>query len=90
MITIKEKEHCTGCYACANICPKGCISMETDQEGFWYPEVDYSQCIECGRCINYMKDSTLEGVIGLLQDNHDVDILICPILHTYSEAGGVE
>ena len=51
MITVKEKEHCTGCYACANICPKGCISMETDQEGFWYPEVDYSQCIECGRCI---------------------------------------
>jgi len=51
MITIKDKEHCTGCYACANICPKGCISMETDQEGFWYPEVDYSQCIECGMCI---------------------------------------
>jgi coenzyme F420-reducing hydrogenase beta subunit len=25
--------------------------METDQEGFWYPEVDYSQCIECGMCI---------------------------------------
>ena len=24
---------------------------------------------------DYMKDSTLEGVIGLLQDNHDVDIL---------------
>jgi glycosyltransferase involved in cell wall biosynthesis len=34
---------------------------------------------------DYMKDSTLEGVIGLLQDNHDVDILICPILHTYSD-----
>lgn len=25
--------------------------MENDQEGFWYPEVDYSQCIECGMCI---------------------------------------
>lgn len=51
MITIANKENCTGCYACANICPKGCISMESDQEGFWYTEVDYSQCIECGRCI---------------------------------------
>lgn len=51
---IKEKKGCTGCYACANICPDSvnCISMVEDEEGFWYPKVDYNRCIECGLCID--------------------------------------
>ena len=24
--------------------------MKEDQEGFWYPEVDVNQCINCGLC----------------------------------------
>ena len=43
---------CTGCYACANACPKSCIHMKTDREGFWYPRFDPDQCIRCGRCVN--------------------------------------
>ena len=50
MIEIKEKENCSGCHACANACPKGCISMVSDEEGFWYPQVDKSKCIDCGLC----------------------------------------
>ena len=49
---IKEKKDCTGCYACASICPTNCISMTNDKEGFWYPEVDNDKCIKCGKCIN--------------------------------------
>jgi len=49
---IKEKKDCTGCYACENICPKNCISMVSDVEGFWYPKVDYENCIKCGKCVN--------------------------------------
>lgn len=49
---IKSKSNCSGCYACANICPVNCISMEKDEEGFWYPKVDYSKCIRCKQCIN--------------------------------------
>ena len=41
---------CTGCYACVNACPKSCIRMEENAEGFWYPQIDPEQCIRCGRC----------------------------------------
>lgn len=27
-----------------------CISMQIDNEGFWYPLVDKNECIECGMC----------------------------------------
>lgn len=50
-IEIKEKKDCVGCYACENTCPENCISMTSDNEGFWYPKVDYDQCIKCGKCI---------------------------------------
>lgn len=46
----KTGKACTGCYACVNICPKACIRMVEDQEGFWYPQIDYDQCIRCNRC----------------------------------------
>ena len=42
---------CTGCKMCKDICSKDAISYETDNEGFWYPNVDYSKCIKCGKCV---------------------------------------
>ena len=36
----KDKVNCSGCQACKNICPKDCISMEYDNEGFLYPVID--------------------------------------------------
>ncbi len=50
MIDIKDKRNCCGCNACASICPKHCITMTEDNEGFLYPFVDNSICIECGLC----------------------------------------
>ena len=50
MIEIKTKEDCCGCYACYNICPKECITMESDSEGFWYPKIDKNKCIDCNLC----------------------------------------
>lgn len=49
---IKLNRDCMGCHGCANICPKNCISMEMDKEGFLYPKVDYDSCINCNQCIN--------------------------------------
>lgn len=46
----KDKKECCGCNACAEICPKSCITMKHDKYGFLYPEVDESLCIECGAC----------------------------------------
>lgn len=43
-------EHCTGCGACAAVCPKRCIAMNGDEEGFLRPVIDDSVCIHCGAC----------------------------------------
>lgn len=50
MIKILDKRDCCGCSACANVCPKHCISMVEDSEGFLYPSVDPNDCINCGLC----------------------------------------
>ena len=50
MINIIDKKNCCGCSACAQRCPKHCISLEEDSEGFLYPKVDKSVCIDCGLC----------------------------------------
>lgn len=50
MMQIKEKHNCSGCSACFNICPKQCIEMKADEEGFVYPVVDQTKCINCGLC----------------------------------------
>lgn len=44
-----NKQSCVGCGACI-ICPKGCISMEYDEEGFLYPKVKANDCVSCGLC----------------------------------------
>ena len=48
--SICESEICTGCGACALRCPKECITMSADSEGFLRPAVDTSKCISCGIC----------------------------------------
>lgn len=45
-----KTELCTGCAACANSCPKQCIQMIADTEGFLRPQVDAEQCVSCGAC----------------------------------------
>ena len=50
MIKIQNKQDCCGCAACVQRCPKHCISMKEDNEGFLYPVVDESICIDCGLC----------------------------------------
>lgn len=50
MIRITQKNNCCGCSACASICPRACITMRSDSEGFAYPKVDETKCIECGMC----------------------------------------
>lgn len=38
---------CTGCSACANICPVNAIELKPNDEGFYRPNIDASQCIGC-------------------------------------------
>lgn len=50
MIQMAEKKNCCGCQACAQVCPRGCITMAEDGEGFRYPQVDADKCVQCGLC----------------------------------------
>lgn len=50
MISLCDKKACTGCEACMNKCSHEAILMQPDNEGFLYPNIDYSKCIECGAC----------------------------------------
>jgi len=52
MITINDKRLCSGCTACKSICPKKCIVMKPDEEGFLYPNVNMADCVNCGACEN--------------------------------------
>ena len=47
---IASPEACCGCSACEQICPRGCIIMQEDGEGFMSPVVDESRCVDCGLC----------------------------------------
>lgn len=44
------RERCSGCTACAAICPKQCIKMVPDKDGFLYPQIQEDACTHCGKC----------------------------------------
>lgn len=50
MDEICKPDACTGCSACAQACPKQCIAMQPDEEGFLRPAIDQSVCVHCGKC----------------------------------------
>ena len=45
-----DKKECCGCTACLSVCPKQCITMQADEEGFLYPVINREVCIDCGLC----------------------------------------
>lgn len=49
MTKLADKKNCTGCTACANACPHGCITMQEEEFGFLYPRIG-ENCIHCGMC----------------------------------------
>ena len=71
MIKVENPVDCCGCNSCVQKCPRHCISMVDDKEGFWYPYVDEEACIHCGLCekvcpqINIENSSKPLGVYAL-------------------------
>ena len=66
-ITLASTETCTGCGACANICPKDAIKMYPDKEGFIQPQINIDTCIGCGKCEKACP------VLHPQYDNRDID-----------------
>lgn len=75
-ITVLKKSECCGCSSCVNICPVEAVSMEWDEEGFWYPKVDEDRCINCGKCqkhcpaiqVKYVNNSDPECYAMMAED----------------------
>lgn len=51
MINITDKALCNGCNTCIVSCPVDeCMTMNMDNEGFFYPKVNMDTCIDCDKC----------------------------------------
>ena len=50
MKLICDEKNCTGCGACKYICPKKCIELKENCEGFLYPYIKSDACAACGLC----------------------------------------
>lgn len=50
MPALANKNICTGCTACASVCPKKCIEMQPDEFGFMHPVVNEDNCVGCALC----------------------------------------
>lgn len=48
---ISQLDECCGCGACVCACPKQCISLKYDDEGFYKAYIDESRCVNCGICM---------------------------------------
>ena len=45
-----DKTKCSGCRACEHACLFNAIEFKKDEEGFLYPVVDSSKCVDCNTC----------------------------------------
>jgi len=72
LIEIKNKADCCGCTACAGICPKNCIDMTEDCEGFRYPNINIENCVNCGACENVCPILNVRKQIPFVQEGYIV------------------
>ena len=85
---IKDKHNCTGCAACVNICPKQCITLKKDSEGFSYPHIEWDRCAGCHLCTTICHSEKEKSLINNIPEAYaaytkDKDIL------QNSSSGGV-
>ena len=77
-----DREKCTGCGACAAVCPNGAIHMEEGR-----PVLDAEACVFCGKCTRFCPTGARE-VIG---QEYTVKELVKELMKDqmfYEESGG--
>lgn len=79
-ISTLEKSRCYSCRSCFLSCPTGAIEMAENNEGFFYPQVNFEKCVDCGicavRCPAMNRFPTygngLQECFAMVNKNHDV------------------
>ena len=78
-ISILNKNNCTGCRMCEQICPVKAVKMIENKEGFIEPFIDNEKCINCGLCakrcpqLNRVENDRLENIEVYAAKNKNVD-----------------
>lgn len=63
----KNRDNCSGCGACVDICSKNAINMVVDSYGFEYPKIDSTRCVQCCLCQNCCPEKESEQQIPVKQ-----------------------
>ena len=78
VVNIIEKDRCTGCSACHDICSVNAIEMCEDEVGFLRPHIITDKCVNCGKCvdicpvINRIKENSTKPKIYAARANDNV------------------
>ncbi len=72
-----QKEDCSGCGLCKEVCGKDSIRLVYDKQGFAYPTIDSLSCVHCGKCLKiclsknrtYRSAEKARTYIGYCRDN---------------------
>lgn len=88
MVHLADKNKCTGCSACASSCPNGCITMVCDREGFAFPSINNSACLNCELCrkacpVLNVKETNSKNTLAYAAYTMDTD------LRMESSSGGI-
>lgn len=88
LIDVIEKNKCTGCMSCKNVCPVNAIKIERNADGFQYPKIDQTKCIHCNLC-----KKACPVVTTLKQQNNETKAYACKNKNTnvrmQSSSGGI-
>lgn len=88
-IQICDKQLCTGCGACINICQNDAIAFVADKEGFNYPVINSDKCINCGRCVQGCPQNKTEELEEFVADNCYAVWSLNDFLRKSSSSGGI-
>ncbi len=72
-----NEKNCCGCGLCVTICPKKAITLKENQDGYIYPIIDQSKCINCGlckkKCIFQSESNFSKPILCLAGQNSNID-----------------
>ena len=77
-----DREKCTGCGACAQVCPNHAITMEEGR-----PKLDKKLCTLCGKCENFCT----QGIREIVGQKYPVKALVKELMKDlmfYEQSGG--